>query len=77
MFITLKCGWWCLILPCCRLSCASPQQKAFLILEALLREDDEVVQVWYLMGWLHHLTEDTDSSHFYLEQAKEVGCLCV
>ena len=42
-----------------------------------MREDDEVVHVWYLMGWLHHLTEDTDSSHFYLEQAKEVGCLCV
>jgi tetratricopeptide (TPR) repeat protein len=53
-------------------------EKAFAVLEGLLREDDEVVQVWYLMGWLHVLTEDRDSASFYLEQAKNLysksGC---
>lgn len=37
-----------------------------------MQEDDEVVQVWYLMGWLHHLTHDQDSARFFLEQAEEV-----
>ncbi len=27
-----------------------------------------MVGVWYLMGWLHHLTKDADSARFYLEQ---------
>ena len=36
-----------------------------------------MVQVWYLMGWVHYLTKDTDSSCFYLEQAKEVECVSV
>ena len=44
------------------------------MLERLLRDDDGVVLVWYLMGWLHVLTEDRDSAHFYLEQANEVSC---
>jgi hypothetical protein len=38
----------------------------------LLRDDDEVVLVWYLMGWLHVLTNDRDSAHFYLEQASKL-----
>ena len=42
------------------------------MLERLLRDDDEVVLVWYLMGWLHVLTDDSDSAHFYLEQASKV-----
>ena len=49
------------------------QQCAFEILEGLLHEDDEVVGVWYLMGWLHHLTGDADSAMFYLEQTKNVS----
>ena len=36
-------------------------------------EDDEVVGVWYLMGWLHYLTTDRDSAVFYLEQTEKVG----
>lgn len=36
-------------------------------------EDDEVVGVWYLMGWLHYLTADRDSALFYLEQTEKVG----
>ena len=43
------------------------------MLEGLLRDDDEVVCVWYLMGWLHVLTKDRDSAHFYLEQASKVS----
>ena len=42
------------------------------MLERLLRDDDEVVLVWYLMGWLHVLMDDPDSAHFYLEQANKV-----
>lgn len=42
------------------------------MLERLLRDDDEVVLVWYLMGWLHTMTGDADSAHFYLEQAGKV-----
>lgn len=59
------------------LSSSLPHQKAFLVLEGLLKEDDEVVQVWYLMGWMHYLTKDKDSSRFYLEQAKQVGHLSI
>ena len=47
-------------------------QEAYSVLERLLRDDDEVVLVWYLMGWLHVLTDDADSAHFYLEQASKV-----
>ena len=43
------------------------------MLEQLLRDDDEVVVVWYMMGWLHTLTHDSDSAMFYLEQAKKVA----
>jgi hypothetical protein len=30
------------------------------ILERLRKEDDEVVDTWYLAGWLAHITNDTD-----------------
>ncbi len=46
---------------------------AFEVLEGLLGEDDEVVGVWYLMGWLHHLLGDADSARFYLEQMQTVS----
>ena len=49
-----------------------PSQKAFEVLEGLLCEDDEVVGVWYLMGWLHYITADRDSALFYLEQTEKV-----
>jgi len=38
-----------------------------------LKDDDEVIAVWYLMGWLHTLTNDADSARFYLEQALTVS----
>ncbi|KAI5620829.1 putative assembly chaperone of rpl4 [Silurus asotus] len=53
------------------------------VLEGLLEEDDEVVQVWYLLGWLYYLqldkpgsTEDSESlkksSRIYLTKAKKL-----
>ena len=48
-------------------------QLAFEVLEGLLGEDDEVVGVWYLMGWLHYLLGDADSARFYLEQMQTVS----
>ena len=35
-------------------------------------EDDEVVFVWYLMGWLHYCSEERDSARFYLQQTQTV-----
>jgi len=52
-------------------------QLAFEVLEGLLGEDDEVVGVWYLMGWLHYLQKDADSARFYLEQMQMVGARMV
>lgn len=53
------------------------------VLEGLLEEDDEVVQVWYLLGWLFYLqldkpetTEDPEShkktARTYLTKAKKL-----
>ncbi|KAE8596156.1 hypothetical protein XENTR_v10015990 [Xenopus tropicalis] len=50
------------------------------VLEALLEEDDEVVQVWYLLGWVCYLQakapdEDEafkDSARTYLRKAKKL-----
>ena len=47
-------------------------QKAFTILEMLLKLDDEVVQVWYLMGWLYFQINDFESATFYLQQCVQV-----
>ena len=49
------------------------------VLEELLSEDDEVVQVWYLLGWIHYLKEqDYDLVLYYLEMAQKLftqtGC---
>ena len=73
----------CVLNSVLNLCCPDSHQEAQLVLERLLRDDDEVVLVWYLMGWLHVLIEDRDSAHFYLENASEVWqllnyvCLCV
>ncbi|XP_027027675.2 probable assembly chaperone of rpl4 [Tachysurus fulvidraco] len=53
------------------------------VLEGLLEEDDEVVQVWYLLGWLYYLqldkpgaSEDSESlkksARIYLTKAKKL-----
>ncbi|KAL7840327.1 hypothetical protein AOLI_G00256500 [Acnodon oligacanthus] len=53
------------------------------VLEGLLEEDDEVVQVWYLLGWLFYLqldkpdtTEDAEdirkSARTHLTKAKKL-----
>ena len=45
------------------------------VLDGLLEEDDEVVEVWYLLGWLNRLRDDEDytgNSRFYLNKAKQV-----
>ena len=33
-------------------------QEAISVLQSLVAEDDEVVVVWYLLGWALHLAED-------------------
>ncbi|XP_017950290.1 probable assembly chaperone of rpl4 isoform X2 [Xenopus tropicalis] len=57
-----------------------PTELASEVLEALLEEDDEVVQVWYLLGWVCYLQakapdEDEafkDSARTYLRKAKKL-----
>merc|ERR1739842_222845 len=45
------------------------------VLEGLVEEDDEVVQAWYLLGWIHYLKEDRGIARFYLKKAKEVNAM--
>ncbi|XP_028399911.1 probable assembly chaperone of rpl4 [Dendronephthya gigantea] len=49
------------------------------VLEELLSEDDEIVQVWYLLGWIQYLKEqDYNLVVYYLEMAQKLfiqtGC---
>lgn len=49
------------------------------VLEELIEESDEVSQVWYLLGWLNHITnQDSISIRTCLEQAQKLftqfGC---
>lgn len=48
------------------------------IAELLLREDDEVVQVWYLCGWASYLKGDREEALHYLthvgELYNQLGC---
>ena len=45
-------------------------------LETLLDEDDEVPDVWYLLGWANYLhgKEYYSNARHYLHKAKEVDC---
>ncbi|XP_064455312.1 uncharacterized protein LOC135366521 [Ornithodoros turicata] len=45
------------------------------ILDGLVEEDDEVVDVWYLLGWLNYLRGEDyrGNARFYLNRAKEVA----
>ncbi|CAB3990808.1 probable assembly chaperone of rpl4 [Paramuricea clavata] len=46
--------------------------NACTVLEELLSEDDEVVQVWYLLGWIQYLKEqDFHVAVYYLEMAQK------
>ncbi|KAJ8291008.1 hypothetical protein GJAV_G00020350 [Gymnothorax javanicus] len=56
------------------------EQTASEVLEGLLEEDDEVVQVWYLLGWACYLQSEKpeeaetfkDSARTYLTKAKKL-----
>ena len=48
-------------------------EKAFDVLERLVREDDEVVEVWYLMGWVYYLCEEMPAAKDCLENALRVS----
>ena len=52
-------------------------QLATDVLETLLDEDDEVPDVWYLLGWANYLqgSEYYSNSRHYLQKGKEVDCL--
>ncbi|XP_075128119.1 uncharacterized protein LOC142201191 [Leptodactylus fuscus] len=59
-------------------------ELAMEVLEGLLEEDDEVIQVWYLLGWVCYLqakeSEEEeafkDSARTYLRKAKKVDSCC-
>lgn len=48
--------------------------KAVTVLEQLVEEDDEVIYVWYMLGWVNYLKgeEYYTNSKFYLRKAEEV-----
>jgi predicted Zn-dependent protease len=54
-------------------------EMAVQVLDNLLQEDDEVVEVWYLMGVAHNLLKNTaDAIEFLLESRRlyhKLGCL--
>ncbi|XP_031564050.1 probable assembly chaperone of rpl4 [Actinia tenebrosa] len=44
------------------------------VLQTLLEENDEDPQVWYLLGWMYHLSgQDNTSKKISLEKAKEIS----
>lgn len=49
-----------------------PVQTACEVLDKLLVDDDEVVQVWYLMGWAHFLLENKAQAAEYLVHARDL-----
>ena len=56
------------------------QQIAEEILEGLLEEDDEVVQVWYMMGLVNVYRKKEEAkppARFYLNSAKRVSVIIV
>lgn len=42
------------------------------ILDNLVAEDENVTQVWYLLGWVHHLQEDLPTAAGYFVKTKAV-----
>lgn len=49
--------------------------EANTVLDGLIEEDDEVVDVWYLLGWLNYLRggEYLGNARYYLSQARQVA----
>lgn len=49
--------------------------EANTVLDGLIEEDDEVVDVWYLLGWLNYLrgAEYLGNARYYLSQARHVA----
>ena len=47
-------------------------EDASYVLGQLMREDDEVVQVWYMFGWLYFITSDYAAALECLEIAQRV-----
>ena len=49
-------------------------QDASEVLELLLDEEDEVVEVWYLLGWLNYLqgADCHTNARYYLLKAQQV-----
>lgn len=50
-------------------------EEANTVLDGLVEEDDEVVDVWYLLGWLNYLRggEYKGNARYYLNQARQVA----
>lgn len=50
-------------------------QTAVDVLEGLLDEDDEVPQVWYMIGWANYLQgpDYKENTRYYLQQCKQVS----
>jgi len=49
--------------------------KAITVLEQLIEEDDEVVVVWYMLGWVNYCKGEDyfSNAKFYLKKAKEMA----
>merc|ERR1712210_378907 len=54
--------------------------KGYKCLNGLIEEDDEIVDPWYLLGWLNKVRQDAEkedlyvgNARFYLTKAKEVN----
>jgi len=47
-------------------------QKASQVLEMLLAEDDEVVEIWYLLGYVYVLLKERKAAEETLKKAKKV-----
>ena len=43
------------------------------MLNGLIREDDEVLEVWYLLGWCYHQMKELSSSRSCLSKVIEVS----
>jgi len=45
-------------------------EKAVNVLDGLVEEDDEIVDPWYLLGWLNKVRSDTEKEEVYLGNAR-------